>query len=212
MLTGGLIGLLGGPVGAAVGLGAGTLIGAAFDLTKEGLDRDFVEDVGARLEPGKAAVIAEIEESWQVPLDTRMEALGGTLIRKTPTEIEDAYFEREIQASQRDLTTLQAEKLAEVTAKETKKSAAKAAKLQAKIDAAKRKVAEQERALAAKLQSVTEEGNERIALLEAQRKTAGAESKAVLDRRLAEVRLDYQRRSENLKKVLEQRKAAPATA
>ena len=67
MLTGGLIGLLGGPVGAAVGLGAGTLIGAAFDLTKEGVDRDFVEDAGARLEPGKAAVIAEIDEQWQVP-------------------------------------------------------------------------------------------------------------------------------------------------
>jgi uncharacterized membrane protein len=213
MLTGGLIGLLGGPIGAAMGMGTGTLIGAAFDISREGIDHDFVEDVAAHLvAPGKAAVIAEIEESWQVPLDTRMEALGGTLIRKTPTEIEDAYFEREIQASQRDLTTLQAEKLAEVTAKETKKSAAKAAKLQAKIDAAKRKVAEQERALAAKLQSVTEEGNERIALLEAQRKTAGAESKAVLDRRLAEVRRDYQRRSENLKKVLEQRKAAPATA
>src|SRR4029079_17034950 len=72
MVAGGLVGLLGGPVGAAVGLGAGTLIGAAFDLTNEGLDGDFVEDVGARLEPGKAAVIAEIDEHWQVPLDTRM--------------------------------------------------------------------------------------------------------------------------------------------
>jgi uncharacterized membrane protein len=213
MLTGGLIGLLGGPIGAAMGMGTGTLIGAAFDISREGIDHDFVEDVAAHLvAPGKAAVIAEIEESWQVPLDTRMEALGGTVIRKTPAEIEDAYFEREIQATQRDLTTLQAEKLAEVTAKETKKGAERAAKLQAKIDAAKRKVAEQERALAAKLQSVNEEGNERIALLEAQRKTASAESKAVLDRRLAEVRLDYQRRSENLKQVLEQRKAAPATA
>jgi uncharacterized membrane protein len=79
MITGGLLGLLGGPVAAAVGLGAGTLIGAAFDLTKEGLDRDFIEEVGARLEPGTAAVIAEIDEYWQVPLDTRMEALGGKL-------------------------------------------------------------------------------------------------------------------------------------
>jgi uncharacterized membrane protein len=213
MLTGGLIGLLGGPIGAAMGMGTGTLIGAAFDISREGIDHDFVEDVAAHLvAPGKSAVIAEIEESWQVPLDTRMEALGGTVIRKTPAEIEDAYFEREIEASQRDLTTLQAEKLAEVTAAETKKGAAKAAKLQAKIDAAKRKVAEQERAAAAKLQSINDEGNERLALLEAQRKTASAESKAVLDRRLAEVRLEYQRRSENLKQVLERRKEAHATA
>ena len=92
MLTGGLIGLLGGPVGAAVGLGAGTLIGAAFDLTKEGVDRDFVEDAGARLEPGKAAVIAEIDEQWQMPLDTRMEGLGGQARAADADEIEDAYL------------------------------------------------------------------------------------------------------------------------
>ena len=103
MLTGGLIGVLGGPVGAAVGLGAGTLIGAAFDLTKEGVDLDFVEDVGARLGTGKAAVIAEIDEQWQVPLDTRMEALGGKLVRRTPTQIEDAYLEREIETAQKEL-------------------------------------------------------------------------------------------------------------
>ena len=83
MITGGLVGLLGGPVGAAVGLGTGTMIGAAFDLTKEGLDRDFVEDAGARLEPGNAAVIAEIDEHSQAALGTRMEAMGGTLLRQT---------------------------------------------------------------------------------------------------------------------------------
>jgi uncharacterized membrane protein len=66
-----------------VGLSTGTLMGAAFDLTEEGVERDFVEDAGARLEPGKAALIAEIDEQWQGPLDTRMEALGGTLLRRT---------------------------------------------------------------------------------------------------------------------------------
>ena len=96
MLTGGLIGLLGGPVGAAVGLGTGTLIGAAFDLTEEGVEQDFVEDAGAGLEAGKAALIAEIDEQWQVPLDTRMEALGGNLLRQTRTQIEDAYAERAV--------------------------------------------------------------------------------------------------------------------
>ena len=213
MLTGGLIGLLGGPIGVAMGMGTGTLMGAAFDLTREGIDGDFVEDVGAHLvEAGKAAVIAEVEETWQVPVDTRMQALGGTVIRRTPTEIEDLYYEREIEATQRELTALQAEKLAEVTAKASQKAAAKAAQLQAKIDAAKRKVAEKEGALAAKVQSVKDEGSEKVAILEAQKKTASTESKAALDRRLAEVRLDYQRRTDNLTKALERRKAAHATA
>jgi uncharacterized membrane protein len=211
MITGGLLGLLGGPVGAAVGLGAGTLIGAAFDLTKEGLDRDFIEDVGARLEPGKAAVIAEIDEYWQVPLDTRMEALGGKLLRRTRTQIEDAYLEREIEAAQQELADLEAETLAEVKAT-TDKTRQRAEKLQAKLDDAKRKVREKQNELAAKMRSVKDEANEKIARLEAQKATATTEAKTLLERRLADVRSEYQRRIERLEQALDRRTAAHATS
>jgi len=212
MLTGGLIGLLGGPVGAAVGLGAGTLLGAAFDLTKEGVDRDFVEDAGARLKPGKAAVIAEIDEQWQVPLDTRMEGLGGTLVRRTQTQIEDAYLEREIETAQKDLAVLESETLADVKASQTEKARKRAEKLQAKIDAARRTVQEKEDELARKLQSVKDEGDQRIAVLDAQKATATTESRASLERRLADVRSDYARRTGRLQEALDRRKAAHATA
>jgi uncharacterized membrane protein len=212
MITGGLIGLLGGPVGAAVGLSTGTLIGAAFDLSKEGVDLDFVEDAGAQLEPGKAAVIAEIDEQWQVPLDTRMEALGGKLVRRTPTQIEDAYLEREIETAQKELAVLEAETVAEVTASQTEKARKQTTKLQAKIDVAKRNVQEKENELASKLQSVKDEGDQKVAVLEAQKATATAESKATLERRLADVRADYQRRTTRLQEALDRRKAAPATS
>jgi uncharacterized membrane protein len=211
MLTGGLIGLLGGPVGAAVGLGAGTLIGAAFDLTKEGVDQDFVEDAGARLEPGKAAVIAEIDEQWQVPLDTRMEGLGGTLVRRTQMQIEDAYLEREIETAQKELAVLESETVAEVKATQTDKARKQAEKLQAKIDAAKRKVQEKEDELARKLQSVKDEGDQKIAVLEAQKATATAESRTALERRLADMRSDYARRTGRLQEAVDRRKAAHAT-
>lgn len=212
MITGGLIGLLGGPVGAAFGLGAGTLVGAAFDLTREGVDEEFVEDVGARLEPGNAAVVADIDENWQVPLDSRVEALGGKLLRRTKTQIEDAYLEREIEALQKELAILEAERLAEVKALQTEVSSRKAEKLQAKIDAAKRKVREKEDELAAKMQSVKKEGREKITVLQAQLATAAEESKALLENRLADVRADYQRRTERLKEALERRKAAHASS
>jgi uncharacterized membrane protein len=212
MLTGGLIGLLGGPIGAAVGLGTGTLIGAAFDLTKEGIDRDFVEDAGVRLEPGKAAVIAEIDEQWQAPLDTRMDGLGGKLVRRTQTQIEDAYLEREIETAQKELAVLESETLAEVTAAQTEKARKRAEKLQAKIDAAKRKVQDKEDELAHKLEAVKGEGGQKIAVLEAQKATATAESAAALERRLADVRSDYERRTGRLQEVLDRRKASHATA
>jgi uncharacterized membrane protein len=212
MLTGGLIGLLGGPIGAAVGLGTGTLIGAAFDLTKEGVDQDFVEDVGARLEPGKAAVIAEIDEQWQVPLDTRMEALGGTLVRRTQTQIEDAYLEREIETAQRELAELESETVAEMKASQTEKARRRAERLQEKIDAAKRKVQAKEDELAGKLQAVRTEGDRKIALLEAQKATASAESRAALERRLADVRADYARRTKRLQEAMDRGKAQPVVA
>jgi uncharacterized membrane protein len=212
MLTGGLIGLLGGPVGAAVGLGAGTLIGAAFDLTKEGIDEDFVEEAGGRLEPGKAAVIAEIDEYWQVPLDARMETLGGKLLRQTPTQIEDAYPERAVEAAQKELAGLEGEKLAQVTTAQTEKARRQAEKLQTKIDSAKRKLQKKEGELASKMRAVKDEGNNKIAVLEAQKATAAAESKALLDKRLADLRSEYEGRTKRLQEALNRREAAHATS
>jgi len=206
MITGGLIGLLGGPIGVAVGLGTGTLMGAAFDLTREGIDRDFVEDAGARLAPGRAALIAEIDEQWQVPLDTRMEALQGTLLRQTPTQIEDAYLERAAEAAEKELADLEAE-LARVATAQTEKARKEAEKLQKRIDAAKRKVQEKKAALAAKMQALKRESEKRISVFEKQMATATAESKAALERRVAEVRLEYQRRIKRLEEALEHRQA-----
>jgi uncharacterized membrane protein len=212
MVTGGLIGLLGGPVGAAVGFGAGTLIGAAFDLTEAGVERDFVDDVGARLEPGKAAVIAEVDEYWQVPLDTRMEALGGKLLRQTRTQIEDAYAERAAEAAQKELAALEAEKLAQVTTAQTDKARKQAETLDAKIHAAKRRLQEKEDALAAKMRAVKDEGKQKIAVLEAQKATVLTESKVVLDNRVADLRREYEDRTNRLQEAVNRRKAAHATA
>jgi uncharacterized membrane protein len=210
MVTGGLIGLLGGPVGAAVGMSTGTLVGAAFDLTRDGVAQEFVEDAGARLEPGKVAVIAEIDEDWQVPLDTRMEALGGKLIRHTKLQIDDLYMERDVEITQRELANLEAEKLASVKAAQTAKAGKEADKLQAKIDATKRKLQDKENALTAQAQSVKEEGQDKISALEAQKATATVEARTQLEQREAEIRADYDKRIKRLQDALNRRKAAHA--
>ena len=66
----------------AVGASTGTMIGAAFDLTRAGIAGDFLEEVSEYLLPGKTAVITELDEEWQAPIDTRMEALGGHVFRR----------------------------------------------------------------------------------------------------------------------------------
>jgi hypothetical protein len=186
------------------------MMGAAFDLTREGIAAGFVEDAGARLEPGKVALIAEIDEDWQVPLDTRMETLGGRLLRQTKLQIEDAYIERDIENSQKELEALEAEKLAAIKAAQTERARKDADKLQAKIDAAKRAVADKETALATKMQSLKEEGQDKVAALEAQKSTANADARSRLDKRLAAVRADYERRIKRLQDALNRRKAAHA--
>ena len=131
MLIGTLIGAFGGPAGMLAGAAGGSLGGWLVDLYNVGIDAEFLNDVGSVMTPGKAAVVAEVSEAWTTPLTTRMEALGGTVFRRSRMDVEDAQIERDIEATNRDLDDLEDE--LEAAAAETK------AKIQEDIDATKAK-------------------------------------------------------------------------
>src|SRR5437762_3140409 len=76
--------------------------------------------------PGTTAVIAELDEEWQAPIDTRMEALGGHVFRGNRIAVEDAYYERQIAADREELAALEAEL--------KKVSAERKARLEARIE------------------------------------------------------------------------------
>ena len=61
------------------------------------------------LTPGKFALVAEINESWTMPLDSRMEAVGGTVFRTWRIDVEDEQIERDVQASRREHQELKEE-------------------------------------------------------------------------------------------------------
>ncbi len=109
MVTGGLVGLLGGPVGFAVGAYVGGFGGLMYDLFNAGVSVDFVDEVSASLIPGKAAVIADVDEMWVTPVDARLGALGGTTFRRIPSEIMDDDLIRETEAARKELEQLRAE-------------------------------------------------------------------------------------------------------
>ena len=109
MVTGGLVGLRGGPVGVAVGAYVGGFGGLMYDLFKAGVSIDFVDEVSASLTPGKAAVVADIDEMWVTPIDTRLGALGGTTFRRLHGEVIDAELVRETDAARMELEQLRAE-------------------------------------------------------------------------------------------------------
>jgi len=90
-----LIGLIGGPVGAAIGGAAGFVAGAATDLKRTRVGDDFVNDVGDALVPGMAALVAEIDEDRPDLVDSRMERLGGRVLRRELTDLEDETYRRD---------------------------------------------------------------------------------------------------------------------
>src|ERR1035438_2009466 len=106
---GSLIGLLEGPVGLAVGATAGLLAGRIGDLHAAGVDAEFVDEVAATLSPGKCAVIADVSEEAGSPVDTRMEALGGTVFRKARKNVEDDERARDVAELRADIDQLKAE-------------------------------------------------------------------------------------------------------
>jgi len=199
-LTGSIIGLLGGPVGVALGAGTGTIVGTALDAARAGVGDDFLHEVSEYLVPKTAAVIAEVDEEWQIPLDSRMEAIGGRVFRRSRIDIEDAWYEREMTAIRAELDALEAER--------QKASAERKAKLDAKIEGAKRRLRDTEHKVEVRIASLKREGEAKVESLKKQMEGASQERKAKLEQRLAEVRADHNERAAKLQKAWELAKSA----
>jgi uncharacterized membrane protein len=193
-LVGGLVGVIAGPVGVLAGAAGGTLFGGVVDLVNLGVSEDFVWGVSKNMvEPGKTAVVAEIDETWTTPLDARMEALGGTVLRTWRADFEDEQLANEIASEKADLEQLRAE-YAQATA-ETK------ARLKAKLDATKAALEKAERQAEDKLNAFESEANAKIAALERQIRSANAAEKERIRQRIASLRADYETRTSKLKQA-----------
>ncbi len=193
LLTGSLIGLLGGPVGLAVGGGVGMYGGLLYDLANAGVGEDFLYEVGQSLQPGKAAVVAEVWEEWVMPVDTRMEALGGVAFRRMRGEIEDAQIERDVAAFKAEL--------AEEKAERDQATGEAKAKLQAKIDATRAKLQTMQDGIQAKIEASKQEAEAKIKSLQVQAAKARGERKVRMEKRSAEVKTEYEARRAKLEQA-----------
>jgi uncharacterized membrane protein len=202
LTTGSLIGLLGGPIGFAVGATTGTLAGSLYDLAQLGVGEDFIAEVSLYLSPGKTAVVAEIDEEWVTPLDTRMEALGGVVFRRARGEFIDAQIEREIATDKAEIAKLKAEYNQAVG--EAK------AKLQAKIDAAQNRLRARHDLLKERIEAIEREGEAKIKSLQEQAAKAKGEMKADLEKRIAKAQADHKLRVEKLNQAWQLVKEAAA--
>ncbi len=192
-LVGGLVGVIGGPVGVLIGATGGTLIGSLTDLFNYGVGGDFLAEVSSGLGAGKTAIVAEIAESWTTPLDARMEALGGTVLRTWRADFEDEQIGNEIAATRADLELLRAEY--------AQASAEAKAKLKGKLDQAKADFEKAGERLKARLDTLDREARAKITALEQQMTDAQASAKQDISKRIAALRADYESRSAKLKQA-----------
>jgi uncharacterized membrane protein len=143
--VGALVAMLGGPAAAAVGATAGMIGGGIFDINNVRIGEDFIDDVSKALTPGKAAVIADAEEEWTTPVDTRMEPLGGVVYRRALTEVTERVDQEEVDAMKADLAQYKAEH-AKARADRQAKLQEKITQLEGKIQAHMQKVQDRRRA------------------------------------------------------------------
>ena len=201
-LIGGLVGLLGGPVGALAGMVGGAMIGSMSDLVDLGLDADFVKDVSTHLLAGKTAVVAEVDEAWDTPIDVRMQALGGVVMRSWRADFEDEQLVKQIAHEETDFEKL---KIAYGRAKDDAKTT-----LKTSIDHAKTSLDKVGTRVGARFNGLNDEMAAKIAVLEKQATIARTHAKDQIDERLALLRADYKTRETKLKKAWDLTKSALA--
>jgi uncharacterized membrane protein len=202
LATGSLIGLLGGPVGLAVGAFAGTLTGSLFDLARLGVSDDFLNEVYLNLVPNKWAVVAEVDEVWVTPLDTRMDAISGVVFRRGRGEFMDIQIEREIAADKAEIERLETEyKQAVGDAK---------AKLKVKVDTARKRYEDRRQLLLRRIEEIQREGEAKINLLQEQMAKATGQAKANLEKRVTDERTKHNARVAKLRQAWQLVKEAAA--
>ena len=165
---GSLIGLLGGPAGVAIGAAAGLATGGAADLHNARIGDDFIEDVTKFLLPNKVALVAEIEEDWTTPVDTRMEAIGGSVFRRALSDVKHNIHEENVAAMKADLAQMKAE--------HSKAHADRKAKLQEKINQLDSRIQAQLQKAKDGREAAERQAQAKVRVLEA--KAATAKSKA----------------------------------
>ena len=193
LLTGSLIGLLAGPVGLAIGAATGAMAGMIYDVSDSDINETFIDDISAALTNGKTAVVCEIDETWTVPVDTKMQALNGLVFRRLRYEVEDEQINREAEAISNEFKQLK-EEFKE--AREADKAA-----INASIEKLKTKAKAANDLLKKKMDDSKSQFDAKVIAIKDQMKNASDRRKAKLQKRIDVLTEEYNARAAKLKQA-----------
>jgi len=193
---GSLVGLLGGPVGLGIGAAAGAMAGSMGDLLRAEVDAEFLDDVSAALVPGKCAVVADVSEEWVTPVDTTMEALGGTVFRTARKNVQDDQTTSDVAALREEIDELKAE--------HARARADQKVKLQAKLDSLHVKLQHKLEQAKQRSEQIKSETEAKVQALQKKAAKVQGDAKAVMDARVARIQAGYERSASELKSLTAQ--------
>jgi uncharacterized membrane protein len=190
LLLGGIVGILGGPAGTAVGASIGGYVGLLADWARYGIDLKFLDDVGKTLGPGKAAILAEIEQSWISVIETRMEEQGATVFRRFRTDVmEDQLLEEE---------RVHEKELQDLIDQLDGTDAASRATLEKRMAGTKQQLAAIQDRAKVGIAGKKAEMDLKVRTLLAQAETAAAAARSQIETRIEEAKADFEIRSKKL--------------
>ena len=190
LLTGGIVGILGGPAGSAVGVSLGGYIGLLADWARTGVDLKFLDDVGTTLGPGKAAVLAEIEESWTSLLEPRLRDQGGIVFRRFRNDVVEDQLLQESKELQRQREVLEADV---ATANAANKEV-----IEDSIRDVKQQLEAMQNRAKAEIDRRKAETDLKVKVLRRQVATAAQDAKTRIEKRIADAETDFEARQERL--------------
>jgi uncharacterized membrane protein len=190
-LCGALVGALGGPLGAAIGLAAGGAAGSLGGFVHGRVSDEFLEDVTKELKPGMFAVLAEVSEDWTAPIDTRMDVLGGKVLREYRSDVVDDILEKRAQARRAWLEEKKA-------AHQTRKAERLETKLEQEIIDARDMLQRTAEKARKSLDETKQEMTHKLNTLEQQAAKAKPETKKQIDERIAQIRQEFGAREQKL--------------
>lgn len=190
MATGALVGVAGGPAGVAAVAAGGGLLGMLTDAGISGVGLDFLDEVSEVMVPGTSVIVAEVDEEWVTPLDIRIGELGGVVFRRPRADVVEDQLDAESAALSYEAQQIR-EEISQDHAESKTAAQATLKKVQARLKAVADKAD-------AKAMQISEEAKAKTGKLQEQIKRAHAERKAKLEQRIAEIKADQKERSEKL--------------
>jgi hypothetical protein len=175
-------------------------MGAMHEMLQEQRGDSFVEQASGLVPPGGGAVVAEVAEFGQTPLEARMRALGGLVLR-------DARLEVEYQAALLELQEIRAES-GYAWADYEAAVAEAAIKRDKHLAAARARLADRAGRLKLFEDHMQRQTDARIAQLQQQAEQADPEQRADLDRQAVRTRADHDQRRARLEEALNLTQAA----